>query len=91
VQAAPFIGVLAWYSPAALRRREPHFSQDVTFITCCRKPEPATLSAAPFSGTGRSPSADALDLTPDDVREDIPKARALVEVAAKFLGEMSPY
>ena len=37
------------------------------------------------------PPVDAPDLTEDDVREDIPKAQALVEVAAKVLDDMLPY
>ena len=37
------------------------------------------------------PPVDAPELTEADVREDIPKARALVQLAAKVLDDMSPY
>jgi hypothetical protein len=37
------------------------------------------------------PPVDAPELTEADVREDIPKATALVQVAAQVLDDMSPY
>jgi hypothetical protein len=37
------------------------------------------------------PPTDAPELTPDDVREDLEKAIAIVDMAARVLDEMAPY
>jgi len=37
------------------------------------------------------PPADAPELTADDVREDIPKARAVVDLSERVLDQMSPF
>lgn len=51
----------------------------------------------PFSGMRQQrnqveyPPANAPGITPADVREDLPSAAAIVELAAKVLDQMSPY